>query len=208
VNPLLQPSLVMLDCDGTMFDSYEANRAFYDAVLEQLELPPLDAEGRELAHRLSSPQLFAHLFRDDPETLERAGAIARSTDYTPFLFRMTPMPELFETLVWLHERYRTALVTNRGSTIPRLLEHFDLGQHFDFVVGIHDVAKPKPAPDMILRCLEHFAVPPGNAVYVGDSPGDLEASRAAGVPFIAVGGLAGGGDRHLESFAELIRVLG
>ena len=81
-------------------------------------------------------------------------------------------------------------------------------RHFDLVVGIHDVERPKPAPDMIVRCLDHFAVPPRDAVYVGDSPGDLEASRAAGVPFIAVGGLAGGGEIHLESFAELTRVLG
>jgi phosphoglycolate phosphatase len=201
-----RPSLVMLDCDGTMFDSYEANRAFYDAVLGQIGLPPLDPEGRELAHRLSSPQLFAHLFRDDPGTHERAVAAARATDYTPFLFRMTPMPELFETLGWLHDRFQTALVTNRGSTIPHLLEHFGLQRHFDLVVGIHDVERPKPAPDMIVRCLEHFAVPAAESVYVGDSPGDLEASRAAGVPFIAVGGLPGG-DHSLASFAELRRVL-
>jgi len=207
VSALLRPSLVMLDCDGTMFDSYEANRSFYDAILEDLALPPLDAEGRELAHRMSSPQLFAHLFRDDPGTLARALEAARGRDYTPFLFRMTPMPELFETLEWLHERYKTALVTNRGSTIPRLLEHFDLARHFDLVVGIHDVAHPKPAPDMLVRCLEHFRVPAGDAVYVGDSPGDLEASRAAGVRFVAVGELAGAADHSLESFADLRRAL-
>jgi HAD superfamily hydrolase (TIGR01509 family) len=203
----LRPSLVMLDCDGTMFDSYEANRAFYDAILEEIGLPPLDAEGRELAHRLSSPQLFGHLFRDDPATLARASEAARRRDYTPFLFRMTPMPELFETLGWLHDRYRTALVTNRGSTIPKLLDHFDLARHFDLVVGIHDVAHPKPAPDMLVRCLEHFALSADEAIYVGDSPGDLEASRAAGVRFVAVGDLAGGGEHRLGSFAELVRIL-
>lgn len=197
----------MLDCDGTMFDSYEANRAFYDAVLERVGEPPLDAEHRELAHRLATPQLFGRVFRDDPLALARAIEAARATDYTPFLSRMEPMPELFETLVWLHERYRTALVTNRGSTIPKLLLHFGLGRHFDLVVGLHDVAHPKPAPDMLLRCLEHFALPPERAVYVGDSPGDCEASRAAGVAFIAIGD-ATDGDRRLASFADLRSVLG
>jgi len=202
----LAPSLVMLDCDGTLFDSFEANRSFYDAVLAQLGLPPLDAAGRELAHYLASPQLFARLFCEDPALLARATEVARNTDYTPFLRYMSPMADLFETLTWLHVRYRTALVTNRGSTIPTLLAHFDLAPHFDLVVGIHDVARPKPAPDMIVRCLEHFALPPEQAIYVGDSSSDLEASRAAGVTFVAFGELL---DAHhrLSTLADLKRIL-
>ena len=53
-------------------------------------------------------------------------AAAREVDYGPFLLRMEPVPGLDETLEFLHGRYRTALATNRGSTIPRLLGHFDL----------------------------------------------------------------------------------
>ena len=204
--PPLAPSLVMLDCDGTLFDSFEANRSFYDTVLAALGLPPLDAEGRALAHRLASPQLFAELFRDDPKMLARALDVARDTDYRPFLRHMTPMAELFETLTWLHERYRTALVTNRGSTIPTLLEHFDLAPHFDLVVGIHHVARPKPAPDMLLHCLEHFALRPDEAIYVGDSSSDLEASRAAGVAFVALGEIDDA-DHRLATLADLRTVL-
>lgn len=202
----LAPSLVMLDCDGTLFDSFEANRAFYDAVLERIGLPPLDDEGRRLAHYLASPQLFARLFQHDPDLHARAVEVARSTDYAPFLRHMTPMDGLFETLAWVHERYRTALVTNRGSTIPTLVEHFALGPHFDLVVGIHDVSRPKPAPDMILRCLDHFAVPPDRAVYVGDSPSDLEASRAAGVAFVGLGEVDGA-DHRLAGLSDLRRLL-
>jgi phosphoglycolate phosphatase len=202
----LDPALVMLDLDGTLFDSFEANRAYYDAVLAKLGLAPLDTEGRHLAHHMAMPELFARLFRSDPPLHERALEAARETDYAPFLRRMSPVENLFETLSWLHGRFRTALVTNRGSTIPSVLAHFDLAAHFDLVVGIHDVERPKPAPDMLLHCLTHFSIGAGEAIYVGDSASDLEASRAAGVSFVAVGSVAGA-EHRLESVAELPRLL-
>ena len=194
--------LVILDCDGVLFDSSDANVAFYNAILERMGRPPLDAEGEVLAHWMGSPQLIAKLFAGDDAGHREARTLARELDYTPFLHLMQPVPELAETLRWIRERSRfTALATNRGSTVPQLLEHFGLDVHFDLVVGTHHVARPKPAPDMLLHCLEHFALDPADAVYVGDSPTDREAAHAAGIDFIAVGTLAH--ERRIATFAEL-----
>jgi tetratricopeptide (TPR) repeat protein len=57
----------MLDCDGVLFDSIRSNVAYYDAILERMGDPPLDEEARRLCHVYSTPQLFAHLYADDPE---------------------------------------------------------------------------------------------------------------------------------------------
>lgn len=76
-------SLVMIDCDGTLFDSFEANRAFYDEVLRRMGRPPLDAEGRDLAHHMATPLLFAHLFRGDPAGFEQATRVARRPTMHP-----------------------------------------------------------------------------------------------------------------------------
>jgi len=180
-------ALVILDCDGVMFDSYDANVAFYDAILAALDLPPLDETGRDHAHSLATPQILEWLFASDPARLEEATRVAKEIDYRPFLPKLRPVPELFETLGWLRSRYHTAMATNRGGTIPMLVEHFSLDEWFDVVVGIHDVPRPKPAPDMLLHCLERLGVEPSAALYVGDSPTDLEAAEAAGIPFVAVG---------------------
>ncbi len=194
----------MLDCDGVLFDSWEANAAFYDAVLRALGRPPLDQAGRELAHRLATPQLLERAFAGDPAGLERARRVAAELDYRPFLPLMRPVRRLRETLAWLRQSARTAMVTNRGFTVPLVLEHFELHGCFDAVLGLRDVARPKPAPDMVEACLERLAASPGAAVYVGDSPTDLEAARAAGVAFVGVGL---DGDRRIEELAELPRVL-
>jgi HAD superfamily hydrolase (TIGR01509 family) len=100
---------------------------------------------------------------------------------------MRPVRELRETLEWLRTRGKTAMVTNRGATIPEVLSHFDLASYFDAVVGVHDAPRPKPAPDMLHVCLDRLGFRPEDAVYVGDSPGDSAAARDAGVRFIGVG---------------------
>lgn len=195
-------ALVLLDCDGVLFDSFAANVAYYDRILATMGRPALDAAGRDLAHRLSTPQLFAQLLGDDPELLRRSLEIAHETDYAPYYALMQPVPQLRETLGWLRDRYDTALATNRGKTIPGLLQGWDLGSFFGLVVGMNDVPRPKPAPDMLLRCTTHFGVPPDRALYVGDSPSDATAARAAGIRFLAVGDAVPGAPR-IPRFAEL-----
>jgi phosphoglycolate phosphatase len=64
----------------------------------------------------------------------------------------------------------------------------------------------KPFPDMIEKCVQHFGIAAEEAVYVGDSPSDLEAARAAGTRFVAVGDLPGAPVR-IEQLGELPAVL-
>lgn len=72
-----------------------------------------------------------------------------------------------------------ALLTNnhRDSVEIVLRRH---GLFFPLVLT-RDDARPKPAPDLILRALEHFGLGPDEAILVGDSIADLKAAEAAGV---------------------------
>ena len=60
------------------------------------------------------------------------------------------------------------------------LIHVELG-NFDVIVVDDDVTNPKPDPEGIVRAVEALKVDPSNAIYVGDSPADMEAAIAAGV---------------------------
>jgi HAD superfamily hydrolase (TIGR01509 family) len=179
--------LVMLDCDGVLFDSIRSNVAYYEAILDEMGGPPLDEEARRLCHVLSTPQLFAHVYADDPEKAKEAVRIAYTIDYLPFLEYMDPEPGLYEVLEWLKASYKVALATNRGKSVPPLLERFELEGAFDLIATILDVDNPKPAPDMLLYCLEQTGFAPEQAVYVGDMENDRIAAEAAGIPFILVG---------------------
>ena len=180
-------SLVIFDCDGVLFESVGANIAFYNAVLERLGRPPLDEAWARRAHYLSSAQLYDAMFGAGTPEAADALRVNREVDYAPFYRLMRPMPDLESVLQGLSAHYRIAMATNRGATAAGVVREFGLDRWFTLTVGATDVARPKPHPDMLLRCLEHFHLPPTAAVYVGDSESDHQAALAAGVPFIGFG---------------------
>jgi pyrophosphatase PpaX len=61
-----------------------------------------------------------------------------------------------------------------------------LEQYFDVVVAYDDTERHKPHPDPILKAVELAETVAANCVYVGDSPFDVRAAKAAGVAAVAV----------------------
>ncbi len=193
---------VVFDCDGVLFDSWRANVAYYDAIRTRLGLPPMDDDWQERAHFLAGSQVIDEMFGHEAATLAAARRIASTLDYAPFYDLMTPMPGLFDVLAALRPTWRLGMATNRGSTVAGVMQRFGLDRWLDAAVGVLDVARPKPHPDVIEECLARLDVRPAAAVYVGDAETDLAAARAAGVAFVAIG--AGGwSPRAVRALHEL-----
>jgi len=178
---------VVFDCDGVLFDSWHANVAYYDAIRARLGLTPMDETWHERAHFLAGSQVVDEMFGHDPAVLAEARRIASTLDYAPFYELMRPMPDLFDVLTALRPTWRLGMATNRGSTVTGVVRRFGLDAWLDAAVGVLDVERPKPHPDVIQECLVRLGIPPAAAVYVGDAESDLAAARAAGVEFVAVG---------------------
>jgi phosphoglycolate phosphatase len=198
--------LVIFDCDGVLFDSAQANIAYYNTVLDRLGLPPMTREWEQRVHFLASGQVYTEMFGAESALAAEAHQVARQLGYTPFFALMQPVAGMQDVLASLKASYRLAMATNRGSTVPEILRRFGLDQHIEFAVGIHDVEHPKPHPDMLVRCLEHFGVSPQAAVYIGDAKTDEQAATAAHVHFVAVGQCTWAA-RHVPSLVELPREL-
>ena len=195
-------SLIIFDCDGVLFDSASANVAYYNAVLERMDRPPLSEEWSRRAHFLSSYQLYDAMFGAGSVLGEAARHAANEVEYGPFYKLMRPMPDLDRVLQSLKRHYRLAMATNRGGTVTGVIREFGLDRFLDLTVGAHDVPRPKPHPDMLEKCLEHFRILPPAAAYVGDSETDHQAALAAGVRFIAVGAAAPG-EHRVRDLREL-----
>ena len=99
------------------------------------------------------------------------------------------------------EGRRLGLVTaKRHASVMLAFDRFPgLEEQFDVVVGHDDTERHKPDPAPILHAVERLGVDPSQAAYVGDSPFDIQAARAAGSFAIAVGW---GGIHSLERLAE------
>ena len=97
-------------------------------------------------------------------------------------------PGMDELLRFLKERgVKLALFTGKGKRTTEItLEALHLTQYFDLIVSGTDVVNHKPDPEGIRKVLHTFALKPEEVLMVGDSLGDITASRAAGVPMVAV----------------------
>ena len=84
---------------------------------------------------------------------------------------------------------KVAVVTSkRRGSVEMALKNFPaLRSVVDRFVTLEDTREHKPHPEPLLRGLELLGgVPKDEAAYVGDSPFDVEAARAAGLTSVAV----------------------
>lgn len=198
--------LVVFDCDGVLFDSREANRRYYNHLLGHFGHRHMDDDELEYVHTHNAVLSTRHIFRRYPSQLAEAETYRRGVDYTPFLQYMKMEPGLKEFLAFVRRHYRTAISTNRTTTMPAVLEMSGLGPLFDLVVTALDVEHPKPHPEALFRILEHFGCSADEGIFIGDSAVDSEHAAAAGMRMIAFKNPALPAAYHAESFEEIRRL--
>lgn len=82
-----------------------------------------------------------------------------------------------------------AIVTSGDRTrVHGELERHGLARYFPVMVCGSDGLAKKPHPEALLLALQQMGIPPARAVYVGDSPEDIDMARNAGTPAIGVPG--------------------
>jgi len=82
---------------------------------------------------------------------------------------------------------KLALVSNGSSSrVQKELVRFGLDGFFDAVFFGEKKEELKPSPVMIQRALGAMGMQPRDAVYVGDSPADIQAARNAKVVSVAI----------------------
>ena len=107
---------------------------------------------------------------------------------------MIPYPGIEELLEEMHcSGEHLAIVANSPRIVPEnYVSH--RGWPINNVVGYHEVAQLKPAPDAIRLALSRAKADALASFYIGDQTEDVLASRAAGV--VAIG--AGWGSQVLD----------
>ena len=185
----VRASAVLFDLDGTLVDTVGA---FY--LLAKLT-------GAEFGLEISKDRMYETLnhgisYWDHvvPASVENRPAMIeklnnRAMQLWPELIKdnARAFAGVHETLAELKTAgYALGIVTGSGDRSLGLLYEQCADGLFDAVITGNDVEKRKPDPEGLNKCLEQMEVAPGDAIYVGDSVIDMQASRAAGVLPIAV----------------------
>lgn len=178
---------VIYDCDGVMFDSFDANLRFYQRIMAVMGRPLLDISNEEhmrVLHTFANREVLSYFFPEPPD-FQKAVAAASSIDYRDLVPYMVMEAGFRETLDELSGKVELAVCTNRSTSMDMVLESFDLARYFGCVMTASKVLNPKPHPEPLFKVLEHYGIAAGEALFVGDSEVDSLAAAAAGVPFVA-----------------------
>lgn len=198
---------MLFDLDGVIFDSAEANIAFYDHILAALGHPPRARQSAHVLHTQSMDRSLEHLLGRG-EDYHRAVAYWKSLDPTPFIAVLELFPAVAETLGRLRARLPLAVATNRSTTAKSSLRHFGLLDYFELVVTPIEAGVSKPDPAMMTMVLSGLGLEPHQVVYVGDSVVDQDLCRNAGVRLIAFRNRQLQAWAHVEHFADIPDLLG
>lgn len=199
--------VVAFDCDGVMFDTEETNRLYYNTILGQLGQPPLTDEQFRYVHMATATEGLAYLFEGKVD-MGKVRAATAAFDYVSLIPHMKMEPHLIPVLKTLAPFCKRAIATNRANSMEAVLTHHGLCPLFELVVTSKCVANPKPAPDQLLKIMDHFKVAAHEILYIGDSPTDQHAAEAAGVPFVAFSNRDLEADAHMDSLDEIPPFLG
>jgi len=198
--------LVIFDCDGVMFDSKEANRRYYNHLLEKFGHPLMDTQEEDYVHSHNVLASVEHIFRRYPHEIGRVNEYRQSVDYAPFLKHMRIEPDLKDFLRSLKPGFFTAISTNRSTTMAAVMQMHDLEPYFDLVVTSLDVQQPKPHAEALLKILKHFRLSAAQAVYIGDSMVDRQHTAEVAMRLISFRNPDLPAEYHVNCFLDILRL--
>ena len=177
--------VVLFDLDGTVIDSG-------GIILASMRHASREVLGRDypdevLMAAVGGPGLEAQMAALDPERVDELVTVYRAHN-EPLHKELVCCAGMDGVLERLHaEGRRLGVVTaKRRVTVELAFEHVPLGHLFEAVVGGDETVHHKPDPEPLLLGAERLGADPAEVVYVGDSPFDVRAAKAAGMGSVAV----------------------
>jgi pyrophosphatase PpaX len=176
---------VVFDLDGTIVDSVEL-------IVQSFQHAAREVLGREMSRDDSIANvgrpLREQMVMISPEHADELVAVYREWNHREH----DRMLKLYDGILQLLHSLQTSgvklgLVTSKSRYTTQMA--FDLTGiecYFDATICADESPRNKPSPDPILLCLQRLEVEVDEAAYVGDSPADMQAARAAGVEAVAV----------------------
>jgi pyrophosphatase PpaX len=177
---------VLFDLDGTLIDSGEI-------ILSSFRHATKTVLAREipddvLAAAVGGSNIHEQMRAFDEERVDELVRVYREHN-EPLHDDLVAFEGIERVLEQLKaEGRRLGIVTaKRRKTVDLAFAILPLERYFDTVVTSEQTRHHKPHPEPVLTALERLGTSPEKAAFVGDSPFDMGAGKAAGVFTVAVG---------------------
>lgn len=172
---------LLVDMDGTLVQSADANAAAYAMALREY--------GIDTDATLLAPVIDGRSWRDflpaltisQPEVSPEAVA-QRKRELYPDFFHLIRLNESLRDLIrTVRGQLATALVTTASTqAVTAIIKEFELNNLFDVIVTGDDVTRPKPHPEGYACAATRLNVSPSECLLIEDSETGIQAARAFG----------------------------
>jgi pyrophosphatase PpaX len=177
--------VVLFDLDGTVVDSGPI-------ILASMRHATREVLGRdfgdaELMQAVGGPGLEAQMAVFAPERVAELVQVYRAHN-EPLHDELEACVGMEDVLLRLHaDGHRLGVVTaKRRSTVELAFARVPVAHLFETVVGGDETERHKPDPAPLLLAAKRMQADPAETAYVGDSPFDIRAAKAAGMHAVAV----------------------
>jgi pyrophosphatase PpaX len=195
---------VLFDLDGTLVDSGAIILASFKHAARTVLAR--DVEEEQIAALVGGSNLHDQMRVLSPAHVDELVRVYREHN-RPLHDEL----EAFEGVEGLMETLsgqgrKLGIVTAKGrQTVDLAFAVLSLERYFDAVVTADMTDRHKPDPAPVLKALELLESEPADAAFVGDSPYDIAAGKAAGVFTVAVSwGKIHPEERLLEASADVL----
>jgi pyrophosphatase PpaX len=176
---------VLFDLDGTLIDSGEI-------ILSSFRHATNTVLGRQIPDEVLAAAVGGSNIYDQMRAFDEARVDELVRVYREHNEPLHDDLVAFEGIERVLDRFKAegrqlGIVTaKRRKTVDLAFAILPLERYFDTVVTSEQTEHHKPHPEPVLTALERLGSRPEQAAFVGDSPFDMGAGRAAGVFTVAV----------------------
>jgi pyrophosphatase PpaX len=195
---------VLFDLDGTLVDSGAIILASFKHAARTVLAR--DVEEEQIAALVGGSNLHDQMRVLSPAHVDELVRVYREHN-RPLHDELEAFEGVEELVKTLSEQGRKlGIVTAKGrQTVDLAFAVLSLERYFDAVVTADMTDRHKPDPAPVLKALELLESEPADSAFVGDSPYDITAGKAAGVFTVAVSwGKIHPEERLLEAGADVL----
>lgn len=176
--------IVLFDLDGTLTDSAAGVVAGFRHALAAVGAPMPDGDLTSLLVGPPMVDSFARQGLDAARTEAALGHYGEYYDATGWAENAVypGVAEMLDALAGTGLRLAVTTSKNERRAV-RILEHFGLAHHFEFIAGASDDGSRRAKSDVIARALDQLGAAPADVLLLaGDREHDVAGGRAHGLP--------------------------
>lgn len=178
---------IIYDLDGVLIDG---NKAILESFNKVLEVAGIDYQLEKIRGMIgvSLEDILRLLLPEHEHTKLPYYRQVYIDHFRSSDFSIVLLPDVEETLQDMQTRgIKQSIATNKATVeAERILEQLGVSKYFDLILGFDSVGTPKPAPDIIQKCMMDLGTSVDETLFIDDSVSGLTAGIKAGVVTVGI----------------------